>query len=372
MMNQFQKNVKSFFITLLGFLIFACSSQEYTTAKLAIQQSDWLKVEEWLPKAMEVEPDNPEIPIVYAIEVDARNQNWKGVHDMLQRAIAIDSNKQVDIRGDYLPVSEQVTKYTQYYWAEQFNKGVEKLKEIQSDLDNKKKYLNEGIEYFINASIINPDDPQAYTTLSTCYLDMDDKDNAMKYIKTAVEKDPEGFESNFSAGQILLGCGMSHKVVMPYYEKAVQIQPSNSNALRKLASTYYELGQKSKSINLFNDAIQNEEDKIIKADLFFNLGVIHNQMENYEEAEKAFDEAYYLNEDDYEAALGMASAYEGLGDKYFNGSGGFTKDFDLAVRWYRKAEKKIKDVKSMDLDNEAEYQRQLELIRYKRDIAEQN
>ena len=37
-----------------------------------------------------------------------------------------------------------------------------------------------------------------------------------------------------------------------------------------------------------------------------------------------------------------------------------------------KAEKKIKDVKSIDFENESEYQRQLELIRYKRDIAEQN
>ena len=372
MMNQFQKNVKSFFITLLGFSIFACSSQEYTTAKLAIQQSDWSKVEEWLPKAMEVEPDNPEIPIVYAIEVHARNENWKSMYDMLQKALTIDANKKVEIRAVFLPVSEQVNNYTQYYWAEQFNKGVEKFKEIQSDPDNKKKYLNDAIEFFINASIINPDDPQTYTTLSKCYLDLDDKDNAMKYIKTAVEKDPEGFNSNFSAGQILLRCGMSSEVVMPYYEKAVQIEPSNSNALRELASMYYDLGQNGKSISVFNDAIENENDKIIKADLFFNLGVIHNQMQNYEEAEKAFDEAYYLNEDDYEAALGMASAYEGLGDKYFNGSDGFTKDFDLAARWYRKAEKKIKDVKSMDLDNEAEYQRQLELIRYKRDIAEQN
>ena len=362
MINQFQKNVKSFFITLLGFSIFACSSQEYTTAKLAIQQSDWSKVEEWLPKAMEVEPDNPEIPIVYAIEVHARNENWKSMYDMLQKALTIDANKKVEIRAVFLPVSEQVNNYTQYYWAEQFNKGVEKFKEIQSDPDNKKKYLNDAIEFFINASIINPDDPQTYTTLSKCYLDLDDKDNAMKYIKTAVEKDPEGFNSNFSAGQILLRCGMSSEVVMPYYEKAVQIEPSNSNALRELASMYYDLGQKGKSISVFNDAIENENDKIIKADLFFNLGVIHNQMQNYEEAEKAFDEAYYLNEDDYEAALGMASAYEGLGDKYFNGSDGFTKDFDLAARWYRKAEKKIKDVKSMDLDNEAEYQRQLELI----------
>ena len=61
-----------------------------------------------------------------------------------------------------------------------------------------------------------------------------------------------------------------------------------------------------------------------------------------------------------------------LGDKYFNGSDGVTKDYDKAVRWYRKAEKKIKDVKSFDFENAAEYQRQLELIRYKRDIAEQN
>ena len=372
MFKLIKARVKFIISTMLGFYIIACSSQEYTTAKLAIQQSEWSKAEEWLPKAMSVEPDNPEIPIVYAIEVHARNGDWQGMYDMFQKALAIDANKKVEIRAVFLPVSEQVNNYTQYYWAEEFNKGVEKFKEIQEDPDNKKIYLSEAIEYFMSASIINPNDPQTYTTLSKCYLDLEDKDNAMKFIKTAVEKDPEGFNSNFSAGQILLRCGMGSEVVIPYYEKAVQIEPSNSNALRELASMYYDLGKKEQSIKVFNDAIQNEEDKIIKADLFFNLGVIHNQMENYEEAEKSFDEAYYLNEDDFEAALGMASAYEGLGDKYFNGSDGFTKDFELAVRWYRKAEKKIKDVKSIDFENEAEYQRQLELIRYKRDIAEQN
>ena len=37
-----------------------------------------------------------------------------------------------------------------------------------------------------------------------------------------------------------------------------------------------------------------------------------------------------------------------------------------------KSRKKIKDVKSIDFENAKEYQRQLELIRYKRDIAEEN
>ena len=371
MIHWLRSNSNYLVATITGLFIIACSSQEYTTAKLAIQQSDWSKVEEWLPKAMAVEPDNPEIPIVYAIEVHARNGDWEKMSEMLQKAMSIDPKKKVEIRAVFLPVSEQVNNYTQYYWAEQFNTGVEKFKKIQEDPDNKKEYLNQAIENFTNATIINPKDAQTYTTLSKCYLDLDDKENAIKFIKKAVDINPDNFSVNFTAGQIMLRCGMTSEDAIPFYRKAVQIEPSNSNALRELASMYYDIGQKEKSIQVFQDAIQNENDNIIKADLYFNLGVIHNQMKNYEEAEKSFDEAYYLNEDDFEAALGMASAYEGLGDKYFNGTDGFKKDLNLAARWYRKAEKKIKDVKSIDFENEAEYKRQLELIRYKRDIAEQ-
>ena len=51
-----------FFSSILTIIVVfvACSSQEYTTAKLAIQQSEFKKAAEWLPKAMAVEPDNPE------------------------------------------------------------------------------------------------------------------------------------------------------------------------------------------------------------------------------------------------------------------------------------------------------------------------
>ena len=67
------------------------------------------------------------------------------------------------------------------------------------------------------------------------------------------------FNSNFSAGQIMLRCDMPGEDVLPFYQKAVQLDPSNSNALRELASVYYDLGQKNKSISVFKDAIQNED-----------------------------------------------------------------------------------------------------------------
>jgi TPR repeat protein len=95
-------------------------------------------------------------------------------------------------------------------------------------------------------------------------------------------------------------------------------------------------------------------------------------MGKYEDAETSFDEAFYLNEDDFEAALGMARSYEGLGDNYLNGLEGFEKDLDAASKWYRKAEKKIKAAIIIDSENKATYKKNIELIRYKRDIAEGN
>ena len=65
---MFKRNILIVIFTSWLILFFtSCSSQEYTTAKLAIQQSDFAKAAEWLPKAMAIEPDNPEIPIVLAV-----------------------------------------------------------------------------------------------------------------------------------------------------------------------------------------------------------------------------------------------------------------------------------------------------------------
>ena len=66
-----------------------CQSSEETTGKLAILQSDIEKAAEWLPKAMALEPDNPEIPLVMAIEIYAQKQSWKEMVRMFGLAMEI-------------------------------------------------------------------------------------------------------------------------------------------------------------------------------------------------------------------------------------------------------------------------------------------
>ena len=102
------KHLNLLFVIILlifSFGIISCSSQEYTTAKLASQQSDFKKAEEWLPKAMSVEPDNPEIPMVMAIEIHAKNERGSEMVSMFERAMNINSEKVIEVRGSFIPVS---------------------------------------------------------------------------------------------------------------------------------------------------------------------------------------------------------------------------------------------------------------------------
>ena len=65
--------------------------------------------------------------------------------------------------------------------------------------------------------------------------------------------------------------------------------------------------------------IKNEEDNILKANLWYNLGIIYEQMCEYDDSEESFDQAFFLNGEDHEACLGMARAYEGQGNRYYAG-----------------------------------------------------
>ena len=67
---------------LLVLIVIRCSSQEYTSAKLYIQQTEWEKAEEFLVKAIAVEPENPEIPCQLGYHIYAlQKKDWKMMNE---------------------------------------------------------------------------------------------------------------------------------------------------------------------------------------------------------------------------------------------------------------------------------------------------
>ena len=138
-------------IAVLCVIFFSCSSQEYTTAKLAIQQQDFVKAAEWLPKAMAIEPNNPEIPVIMVVEIHAKDREWKKMHDMFEQALSIDNGKEIEVRGRYITVKKAVEDWRDHLWSNEFNKGVEEYRKINNDIENKEQYIKTAIQYFQDA-----------------------------------------------------------------------------------------------------------------------------------------------------------------------------------------------------------------------------
>jgi len=198
-----------------------------------------------------------------------------------------------------------------------------------------KSTLQSATDIFNETLAIDPGEAQTYSILANCYYELGDKTNAVEYAKKAQGLMPNEFRSNYTLGQILALTGDKNNAIT-YIEKAVEISPTEQGAVKQLAGLYYETGLKEKSIETFELAIKQESDKSAKANLYFNLGVLHMQSDNFQDAEDNFMTAYDLNPDDTEALMGIAQTFEN------------------AEKW-RRASKFYRELISLDPENPEHY-----------------
>ncbi len=321
-------------ITLLGLFFFGCSSEEYTTAKLAIQQKEWSRAEEFLIKSMVVEPDNAEIPFQLGEQIYARNKDWVKMNEMFDKALAINSEQSI-LMGN--TVREYVDNSRDKYWVTAYNEAVNSFKKVPDAFDEveKKELLGMALEAFETAAIINPSESQSYASIATVYIDLNDSENALANIVKAAELDPENAKIMAVAGQIYSRNNNCDQAIF-YFKKAVALEPNNTSAIRSLASVYYECDDLEGAIITYESAIRKETDAEVKADLYFNLGVLYDRTGEFELAEENFLTALDLNPNDIEAIVGMAQVFES------------------AEKW-RQAEKFFKQLIEIDPDNPNHY-----------------
>jgi tetratricopeptide (TPR) repeat protein len=171
--------------------------------------------------------------------------------------------------------------------------------------------------------------------LSTCNHLAGNTDKSESYILKAVELSPNDAIVNLTAGQIFMQ-KQEFETALPFVKKAVELDPSNTKSIRNLAQIYYDIGQLEESIQTYEVAIDKETEPKVKADLYFNLGILYNRVGNLEEAEYNFMNSLDENPDDIEAVMGMAQVFEN------------------AEKW-RKAEKFYRELIAVDPDNPEHY-----------------
>jgi Cytochrome c biogenesis factor len=208
---------------------------------MAIQDENWEEAEQYLLEAIKVEPENAEIMVQIGYHVHARKKEWKKMNEMFNSAVSI--NPEAKTLGR--PVKEVTKNYREMYWAENYNKAVRKFNSYKKSQD--KSILEDAIGVFNESVSIDPSKSQTYSILATCYYEMGEPDKAIESGKLGYEKNPEDFQTNFTLGQILSLIG-DKKDALFHIEKSVQLDPSNTDAVRQLATLYYDNGNKEKSV----------------------------------------------------------------------------------------------------------------------------
>ena len=293
--------------SLMLVLFIGCASEELTSAKLYIQQKDFDNAEIYLKKALVAEPENPEVPYMLGEYIYGPKNEWGKMNEMFDKALSLGADK-VILQGG--KVGDYVAQSREKHWVTIYNKGIGYFNEFRKSGEGKDSpILQDAIASFTTATEVNPNNGQAFGILANCLYVSDDLENALDVVTKGAAVDPENFDINMTAGK-LYGIADDKESALIYYKRAVVIDPTNSLARRQLAQTYYDVGDKEMSLATYEDAISKETDNLLKADLYYNLGVLNMQLGDFQQAEDNFSLAYDYNPDDIDALRGIAQTFE--------------------------------------------------------------
>jgi tetratricopeptide (TPR) repeat protein len=159
--------------------------------------------------------------------------------------------------------------------------------------------------------------PQARTLLEqgkTLYRNDQDSE-AVEAFKQAVALDPDLAEAHFRLGLAYEALNRQedaegeYKKAVNAYKKFVDANPKDWEAHYLFGQTYASLQQYSDAIREYRQAVKLKNDD---ADIYYDLGIAHSKLAQYDEASSAFTKSLDIDPDNYRAQDALDEAREGV------------------------------------------------------------
>ncbi|MCH8327399.1 MAG: hypothetical protein IID15_02585, partial [Candidatus Marinimicrobia bacterium] len=201
---------------ILSALFLACDSEEFTSAKTWVNSNDLEKAEEFFIKAMAVEPENAEVPLLLATDVYIPQRRWAEMHEAFEEALRRNP-QQVNSNGITIAVSVETVR--QVVWGEEYQKGAVLYNEVMAEkvqaapTGAQLEKLMQAAKHFHTAIEIHPSEPATYEPLIFTYRQMGDKEGELAAIETALENSPENGLVQALAGQNARDAGRMDEAV---------------------------------------------------------------------------------------------------------------------------------------------------------------
>lgn len=155
---------------------------------------------------------------------------------------------------------------------------------------------------FDNHSVINPlltkvnqitdmkEQADIYYQVGIWFQEMDDFDNALTYLKKAIDCLP----SHYSHLKGIIGKTLQFGFInesLQYSTQLFEITPKNPTALQDLVEIFFNHNKSTHLIELFKGLIKKHRDYEVLGNLYFHLGLAHFNMDNVADAGQCFQTA---------------------------------------------------------------------------------
>jgi tetratricopeptide (TPR) repeat protein len=181
-------------VGLLLLTILGCDSTDMTSAKVYLQQKNYEKAEEMLLAAADKESMNSEPSYLLATEIYARGKKWDKVSEFLTKSASIDAK-----------FAEKIKLAREKYWIDNFNFGAKSYNVlIKGEAKDEAKLYAATVKSFLDCITLDPEKPEAYSTLAQVYLFKEEFEKGKEYMVLSVEKNPEDITSLVTDTGILM------------------------------------------------------------------------------------------------------------------------------------------------------------------------
>ncbi len=109
--------------------------------------------------------------------------------------------------------------------------------------------VNEAIEHYYRAMLMQPTNISVFTNLSFVYFRIEDFESSINVNLRCIEFNPDAYEPHVNIGKTLLHLGDAEAAI-PYLEKAWQLDQSDSQLLQNLLAVLREVGQTERADEL--------------------------------------------------------------------------------------------------------------------------
>jgi tetratricopeptide (TPR) repeat protein len=282
---------------------FQCGSAETTSAKLYMQQKNWVKAEESLLKELGKNEKNEEAQFLLG-QVRYELKNYLGMNEAFTNALQLGDQHKPDI-----------LRYRLSVWGSLYNQGVAYYNKGRDTA----AYYDKALQAFDIAIAMEPDSANTYYVAALADYARKDIPSAINKLETAVAKDPKYLDAHRLLGQFHYAKAMqeldakdeassnaSLQKAQQVYEKVYTLDPNNFDNIRSLIDVYERTKQTDKALKLTREAVEKDpSNKVFR----YAYGAFLLRQDKYKEAAEQFIAALKVDPNYTDAEYNLGVSY---------------------------------------------------------------